>query len=273
MIRFDGHIHSPYCPHGTSDSFEQYIEKALELGFEQISFTEHAPLPESFCDPVPTKDSAMTTDQLQRYLEHLLRLKKVYKEDITINIGLEVDYIEGYESDTRRLLNEWGNHLDDAILSVHFLKNRDNYRCLDYSWKEFETIIKEYGSLEKVYKKYFETLILSIQSDLGPHKPKRIGHITLVRKFQELFPRTFDDSSYVMEVLTVLQREGLVLDVNGAGLVKPYCNEFYPPIPWILKAKEMGIPFVYGSDAHRANLLGTGLEQVDSILGSTKSSQ
>ena len=26
-MKCDGHIHSPYCPHGTSDSFKQYIEK------------------------------------------------------------------------------------------------------------------------------------------------------------------------------------------------------------------------------------------------------
>ena len=25
----DGHIHSPYCPHGSSDRFEQYIKKAI----------------------------------------------------------------------------------------------------------------------------------------------------------------------------------------------------------------------------------------------------
>ena len=29
-VKRDGHIHSPYCPHGTKDSFEMYVEKALE---------------------------------------------------------------------------------------------------------------------------------------------------------------------------------------------------------------------------------------------------
>ena len=44
-MKRDGHIHTPFCPHGTKDSFEEYIEKALSLGFKEISFTEHAPLP------------------------------------------------------------------------------------------------------------------------------------------------------------------------------------------------------------------------------------
>ena len=39
----DGHIHTPYCPHGTDDKFEQYVEKAIKVGLDEISFTEHFP--------------------------------------------------------------------------------------------------------------------------------------------------------------------------------------------------------------------------------------
>ena len=28
-MKRDGHIHTPFCPHGTKDTFEEYIEKAL----------------------------------------------------------------------------------------------------------------------------------------------------------------------------------------------------------------------------------------------------
>ena len=38
----DGHIHSPYCPHGTKDDFEEYIINAIAAGFTEISFTEHS---------------------------------------------------------------------------------------------------------------------------------------------------------------------------------------------------------------------------------------
>ena len=31
----DGHMHSPYCPHGTKDSFEMYVDKALIEGLEE----------------------------------------------------------------------------------------------------------------------------------------------------------------------------------------------------------------------------------------------
>ena len=35
----DGHVHSPYCLHGSKDSFQTYIEKAIASGIEEISFT------------------------------------------------------------------------------------------------------------------------------------------------------------------------------------------------------------------------------------------
>ena len=60
----DGHIHSPYCPHGSSDSFEQYIKKAIEVGVKVMTFTEHLPLPKNFNDPSPENDSAMSEEHL-----------------------------------------------------------------------------------------------------------------------------------------------------------------------------------------------------------------
>ena len=26
----DGHIHTPYCPHGTNDTFDDYVKKSIE---------------------------------------------------------------------------------------------------------------------------------------------------------------------------------------------------------------------------------------------------
>ena len=70
MIK-DGHIHTPFCPHGTKDALEAYVEKALSLGFQEISFTEHAPLPEGFIDPTPEQDSSMDIEQLEDYFDKI----------------------------------------------------------------------------------------------------------------------------------------------------------------------------------------------------------
>ena len=52
----------------------------------------------------------------------------MYKGKIKINCGLEIDYIEGFESEIKETLNQIGSKLDDAILSVHFLKNKSKIR-------------------------------------------------------------------------------------------------------------------------------------------------
>jgi len=101
-MKRDGHVHTPFCPHGTKDRFEDYIEKALTLGMEEISFTEHAPLPKGFMDTTPAKDSAMSWSELSLYFDELERVKKIYKGKIKINSGLEIDFIEGFESEIKQ---------------------------------------------------------------------------------------------------------------------------------------------------------------------------
>ncbi|WP_088033001.1 histidinol-phosphatase HisJ [Evansella clarkii] len=259
----DGHIHSPYCPHGSGDAFEKYINKAISLGYKSMTFTEHAPLPAPFTDPVPEKDSAMQLRDLPSYIRDLRELKERYRRDIEIKIGLEVDFIEGFEGETKEFLDNWGKELDEAILSVHFLRLPDNrYICLDYSPDSFKLLTEKFSSLEAVYKKYYDTLLFSVEADLGPYKPKRIGHITLVRKFQKLFPRHFDDKNYLTPLLQALKKQGYSLDINGAGLIKPYCGELYPPEEWIRAAQKEGISLVYGSDAHDPQQLGQGIQEL-----------
>ena len=80
MFKKDGHIHTHFCPHGTKDSFREYIEKAISLGFKEISFTEHAPLPDGFIDTTPTHDSAMSAEQLELYFAEIQSHKEKYKD-------------------------------------------------------------------------------------------------------------------------------------------------------------------------------------------------
>ncbi|MBM7584974.1 histidinol-phosphatase (PHP family) [Bacillus pakistanensis] len=254
----DGHIHTPYCPHGTTDAFEKYIETALNLGYEQMTFTEHAPLPQGFTDSTPTKDSGMKSEHLQEYFFKITEMKNQYKGQITILAGLEVDYIEGFEKETTQLLNEVGPSLDDSILSVHFLKHKDSWDCLDYSADFFEGMIGRYGSLEQIHEKYYDTVLHSIKADLGHYKPKRIGHMTLVHKFKKRFPLQKSFQSKVDEILFLVAKQGLELDYNGAGFSKRFCQDSYPPEYIAQQALKLNIPLIYGSDAHQARDLGQG---------------
>lgn len=252
-MKRDGHIHTPFCPHGTKDGLHAYIEKAILSGFDDISFTEHAPLPPSFMDPTPEKDSGMRLEELHSYLDAIRHAKDAYKNDILIRIGLEVDFIAGYEAETRSFLEEFGPFLDDSILSVHFLRVNGEYFCMDYSKEVFMDLALSAGSVEAVYHLYYDALEASIAADLGRFKPKRIGHPTLVHKFQLAHGEKIDDDQRIKGILEKIADADYELDLNGAGFSKPDCLESYPPVPYIAVAKSLGIPLVFGSDAHSVN--------------------
>lgn len=260
----DGHIHTPFCPHGTKDSLHKYCEVAIRHKLTGVTFTEHAPLPHGFNDPTPNQDSGMHWDDLEAYMNEVRAVKKEYKGHLNISLGLEVDYIEGFEKETIAFLNEFGPNLDDSILSVHFLKINSKYLCLDYSPDVFEQASIMLGSIDAVYKLYYQTVLKSVQTNLGQFKPNRIGHITLARKFHKKFPTSTLYMSELSNLLIEIKRKGYELDYNGAGTIKPLCKEPYPFKDVIQEAIQLNIPLVYGSDAHQANGLMSGFNELDS---------
>jgi len=252
----DGHIHSPYCPHGTNDSFELYIEKAIELGLKEITFTEHMPLPENFMEPEFLKSCAPSLDVMEEYFKKLDSIKEKYKLVIKINTGFEVDYIEGYEKKIEELLNRFGPKLEDSILSVHFVKFEDAYYCVDISPDEFGKLAKKIKGVEKVYDKYYETLLKAVKADLGTFKPKRIGHPTLVRIFNTEYPIEYNNITLLEEIIKEIKSRNYEVDFNTAGIRKPYCKEAYPSGIFAELLQRSEVDIVYGSDAHTAQDVG-----------------
>jgi len=255
-ITRDGHMHSHYCPHGTKDEFCKYIDKALEKGLKEITFTEHLSLPEGFIDEKIIEESAPSIKEIEKYFKEMKEVKAFYKDKIKINIGVEVDYIEGLEDKTIEILNRFGHNIEDSLLSIHFLKLDNRYHCLDYSKEDFKELIELLGGIDKVYDKYFETLLKSIKADLGEFKPKRIGHPTLVRIFNLEYPFEYKNKKLLEEIVRTIKEKGYEIDYNTAGLRKPYCREVYPSGDFFKLIKKYNVKMVYGSDSHTASDVG-----------------
>ncbi|WP_194201623.1 histidinol-phosphatase HisJ [Metabacillus mangrovi] len=268
MMKIDAHVHTPFCPHGSRDRLSRYAERGIQLGFEELTFTEHAPLPETFSDPVPNKDSALPADQVEAYIKAVQEVKKEYSGEIKINLGFEVDYIEGFEKETAAFLNQYGSIIDDSILSVHFLLAGNAFHCLDFSPEGFKNLCLAAGSISAAHSLYYRTVGKSITADLGDFKPKRIGHITLVHKFQSLFPvpSAEKDLNDLDRLLDLVKEKGYELDYNTAGLRKEYCKTPYPYREAAELALKKKIPLVYGSDAHASADLGADYHNYVSLI-------
>ena len=272
-MKRDGHTHTEFCPHGKVEDTELLIKRAIRLGFKEYSITEHAPLPKGIESAAAGNPDAWTTasmalNDVDNYFKKMNELRKKYASDILIHIGFELDYFSEFEGWTRDFLAEYGPQTDDGILSIHFLKGQDGLRGIDYSFEEYKTGVVDYlGSFEKAQKHYYQKILASLEADLGPWKPTRLGHISLCQKFERYFDESTDysseNSALVHTLLTRVQQEKYSLDLNAAGFYKQGYQQSYPQV-WITeKASALGIPFVYGSDAHSITDVGQGYEKLD----------
>lgn len=270
-MKRDGHTHTEFCPHGEREDTEQMILRAIDLGFKEYSITEHAPLPTELLamagDAPIFATAAMALNDVDYYFKKMQQLRKKYSSDIQIHIGFELDYFSTYQEWTKAFLNEYGPLTDDGILSVHFLEGVDGLRGVDYTYEEYKKgIVINAGSFQYAQKQYYEKVLESLEIDLGPYKPMRLGHISLCQKFERFFdePTSYspETQALVHKLLTRIQQTNFQLDLNSAGFYKQGYQQSYPQMWIIQQATALCIPLVFGSDAHSISSVGQRYEAV-----------
>lgn len=249
----DKHVHTQFCPHGSDAPMEEYVKAAINKGIEELTFTEHAPLPIE--DTVPEKNSAMREEDVYTYLKEVKGLQAKYGHKIKINAGFEVDYIEGYEEETRLFLEKYPETIPHSILSVHFLQLPDlSYFCIDYSLESFKEKAEELGGIHILYGIYYKAINKALAEPFGELTPKKIGHINLIHKFQKGY-----DYPHDLEwdrILRVAKANEYRLDYNFAGIDKEHYGKTYPSPDILEIANELGLSLEHGSDAHSPEEVG-----------------
>lgn len=272
----DGHTHTELCPHGSGEPVEKMIQRAIDLGMEKYCITEHAPLPPNFKDSYQGSvdgltEASLEMDQLPKYFELAERMQAKFKDRIKVTVGFEVDYLEGFEDFTRHFLNKYGPRTQENILSVHFMKGtNDKFWCVDNGFDDFQNGFSKYlDDPQKIFAHYYQTVQKSVEADLGKYAPQRIGHMSLVRKYQDHFHISADldenNLELVNDILQKIKKQDRQLDLNLAGLYKPYCNDFYPGKQILRMAESLSIPLIYGSDAHDIDSVGHGIHLINSL--------
>ncbi len=265
MIKWDGHTHTQFCPHGNGEELRLYLDRAVELGFDRYTVSEHPPLPEGWLEDEKLffKEIAMEPWELPAYFDHVLKAKEDYQGKLEVTVGLELDFLPGQESFSLKLIEPWSHLLDDLVVSVHYLPGTGGMRCIDYTTADFRKgLIEHYGSMERVVEEYYRHVELAIEFAAGLPGRKRIGHINLIEKFAKELPPV-DPSSiehHLKRLLPKLVQSGVGVDVNTAGLRVSTCGKPYVPAWFIGKCIEEGVPCVFGSDAHRPSHVGQDWE-------------
>ncbi|MFA6379253.1 MAG: histidinol-phosphatase HisJ family protein [Candidatus Omnitrophota bacterium] len=225
----DYHMHTFLCGHAIGEPFE-YADHALKLGLKEIGFSDHAPLV-SHDDPSIT----MSFEQLPCYHKMLEDLRAQYAEkNLKIKIGIEADYIPGYEEKTQKILD--GYAYDYVYGSVHFIGE------FAFDNPQEKERLKT-NNIDKVYLDYHALLRKSAQSKLFDI----MAHVDLVKKFGDRAKT--DLSEEVRKTAEIFKKSEVVIEVNSSGLRKPV-KEIYPALSELSIYCQAGVMITFGSDAH-----------------------
>ncbi|CAH0416770.1 histidinol-phosphatase HisJ [Periweissella fabaria] len=265
---WNGHTHTEFCPHGSGEDVELFIQRAIDAGFKTYTITEHFPMAPEFYTHVTGAEHAITTacmapEDLPTYFEKLATLKAKYADQITLLTGFEFDYLKIGREYTATALAQYADQIDDAILSVHFLPTKMGLRAVDDSCADFKAgVLAEYKTPLGVAKAYLKTIKEALEWQVA-NKPGRIGHITLYRKWRNEFPNETiwcdaETDALITAILRLVKEQGIMLDCNMSGIPRETQTESSPTFDIIRDALMLGIPMVYGSDAHAVVAVNQG---------------
>jgi histidinol-phosphatase (PHP family) len=220
-------MHTPLCGHAVGAP-RDYILAAQAAGLEEIGFSDHNPMPTQF------DDWRMAPGQLPEYVELIEEARREFFP-YPVRLGLECDYLPGYEGHIRDLAGaaDW----DYLIGSVHYITpdwDVDNPKHLK-RWTE--------RPVEQIWTLYFAAYTKMVESCLFDF----LAHPDLVKKFGHR-PEG-DLSRFYLQTLDAAAEAGVTLEVSTAGLRKDV-HEIYPSRDFLAAAHARHIPIVINSDAH-----------------------
>ena len=259
---FDYHVHS-YFSDDSSEPMKNQIKQAINLGIEEICFTEHVDygIKRDFDDPRGIETITINNEQMQlsncdypNYFKELHTLKEKYHNQIKIKQGLEFGVqshtIEKYNT----LFNKYQNELDFVLFSMHQVNdlqswNQDAQRGKtqkEYNDEYYNEILK----CIKVYKNY-----------------SVLAHLDLMTRYDLNGPYPFEyEKEIITEILMQAIKDNKGIEVNTSS--HRYKLKDTTPSKDILKLyKELGGTIItVGSDGHNAKDLGKHIKETYSLL-------
>ncbi len=259
MIYTNFHTHSKYCD-GSGDP-EEYVLRALELGFTALGFSSHAPLPFE-------NDWTLEKQDLTGYLEDIDKLKNIYKDKIEIYKGLEIDYIRDLMSPADRKYSSL--NLDFSIGSVHVQKDErtGEFPGIDYTEHDMDQL------LENTFSNDITLLIKSYYKDMREMIIQGgftfLGHLDVVKKTNNGSKYFSENARWYREevknTLAAVKEKGVIMEVNTGNSRWENETSIFPS-PWILRqARQMDIPVILSSDAHRPDRIDAHFPEALQVL-------
>ena len=257
-MKYNYHTHSQYCD-GKSN-MEEMVIKAIELGYTQLGFSSHAPLPFY-------THWAIKPEKLTNYFTEIKYLQTKYQDKIKLVKGLEIDYLPRHPKRFSEFIKL--GELDYSIGAIHFVDNFPNGEAFDIAGKPhlFHQGLKEIfnNDTKKFVERYFELIYQLIEQ-----KPTIVAHIDFIKnqnQHQKLFNENNNWYRALMEkALKSIKTNNVILEINTRGFYKSRTTDFYPSERFFPIIKKLDIPVIISSDAHHITELNAGVNKAKNLV-------
>ena len=216
------HTHTSRCHHAKGEDRE-YVEKAIEAGFEVLGFSDHAPyvFEGNYVSPI-----RMSMGELEGYVDSVLSLKKEYAKDIDIYCGFEMEYYPKFFDRTLVELDKYP--IDYLIQGQHFFDDEDGWISPKTGWEDEEHLAM-----------YVERIMAGIQSDRFLY----VAHpdIMCFTGPKEIYRK------HMMPLIQEMKRRDMPIEINVNGFRE---RLHYPTPAFVDLGVENGNDFIIGVDAH-----------------------
>ncbi len=256
------HSHTQYCDGRAT--IEEFIGRAIEVGFSAWGVSPHCPLPMLKHAPW-----AMKIDHVDSYIAEVSTLKKKYAPKIRVLCGMEIDYIDSEFNPSIEYFQ--GLPLDYRIGSVHLLRSPVDGEILDVDCevKRFSRMVEMHygGSLQRIVEAYYRSMreLVEVRGfDFIAHSDKIHSNAS------QLSSKIAQKSWYkdlVEEFLCHCATHSTVIEIN----TKAYASRgtFYPSQDYFKRIAELQIPVIINSDAHRLEFVSSGIEEAHRLFKGT----
>lgn len=245
---FDSHMHSD-SSHDGHHSVIYMAEQAEKIGLTGIAVTDHADC------YIFRQDNGLT-----RIIQSVVDTSKAgvaFRNRLTFSTGLELGY-GGDKAMADRIVALYP--FDFILGAIHFSFEGADYYQLDYAAM---TLAQRHRVLEGYFR---EVLAMVKWGNFDS-----LAHLTYPLRSAARQQVELDLTAHkeaIDEILSALVHGGKALEVNTSGLRSPL-GDTLPPA-WVLRRfKELGGEYVtLGSDAHRVEHVGFGIQEGMELLHS-----
>lgn len=223
------HTHTPRCNHATG-SEREYIEKAIQEGVKVLGFSDHSPC---LFDGDYYSHFRMRPELFEGYVNTIRSLAEEYAGQITLLVGVELEYYPRYFARTTRFLAD--GDCDYLILGQHFVGNEEKG--------------SQKNSDKEVLDRYVAQVIEGIESGMYTY----IAHPDMCGYMDD---RSYREKCY-LKLCEAAKRLNVPLEFNLLGLSE---NRWYPTEDFFKVAASVGNEIVLGCDAHSPNRIADSRE-------------